>query len=479
MKRKLIFAGLLVNLLMVGTAGAATWTVNVATDIAGDTICTVAHCSFRGALQNATTDTDANVIINFAPALMDQTINYTNTNSNIIGHTLADPRNVTINGLGADHLTINAAGLLNVLGVFNDGTFTLNDITLTGGNYSSPPAGKGGGGIIIVGSVTANLNRVVITGNTTTGNGGGVYCECLALNINDSTFTTNTANVGGGIYGNNSATTVKNSTFNGNTAAGAMGFGGGMTITGGRNSFIWNTTITGNTSVRGGGLFVNLASTPVTTLTIGNTVISGNSGSTAFPEIFYFGGMFATAGNNHIGDSAGDSAATGNSIAWLASDGLDTSPMLGSLTIGNGGHTPTRIPLPGSPLIDSGSNTIASNAGITRDQRGYVRVFGGTVDKGAVESGLGPTAADASLTGRVVSVTGNPVPGAEVMLTDQNGSTVRARTSPFGYFQFDQLNTGESYVLTASAKGVVFQPQLVTMNGTVSGFELIAQPSGR
>lgn len=479
MKRNLVFTSVLANLLLALTASAATWTVTTAADGAASSPCTVASCTFRSALDKATFDTDANVVINFAPSLSGQTITYNHIDNNIIGHIPADPRNVTINGLGADHLTIDAGALQNVLGVFIDGTFTLNDITLTGGNYSPPPAGKGGGGIIIIGTVTVTLNRVVITGNTTTGNGGGVYCECLALNINDSTFSTNTANLGGGIYGSGAATTVKNSTFSGNTAAGAMGFGGGLAITGARNSFIWNTTITANTSVRGGGLYFNGASAPVTTLTIGNTVIAGNSGSTSFPEIFYFTGTFANAGNNHIGDSAGDSAATFNSIVWQGSDGLDTPPMLGALTIGNAGHTPTRIPLPGSPLIDSGSNTLAANAGLTRDQRGYVRVFGGTTDKGAVESGLGPTAADGALSGRVLNPAGTPVVGAQVSLVDRNGVTVFARTSPFGYYRFDLLETGSSYVLSASAKGLVFPTQLVDLSGSMGGIDLVALPDTR
>jgi len=36
----------------------------------------------------------------------------------------------------------------------------------------------------------------------------------------------------------------------------------------------------------------------------------------------------------------------------------------------NGGTTQTRALLPGSPALDAGSNTLATNAGLTTDQRG-------------------------------------------------------------------------------------------------------------
>jgi hypothetical protein len=62
---------------------------------------------------------------------------------------------------------------------------------------------------------------------------------------------------------------------------------------------------------------------------------------------------------------------------------------LGALS-DNGGPTSTRLPLPGSPLIDAIPNASCEAdgaAGITADQRGLVRPSptGGACDVGAVE----------------------------------------------------------------------------------------------
>ena len=73
---------------------------------------------------------------------------------------------------------------------------------------------------------------------------------------------------------------------------------------------------------------------------------------------------------------------------------LSGDPMLGPLQ-DNGGPTFTHKPLPGSPALDAGDNTIAADAGLTTDQRGagFARVLDSadadttqTVDAGAVEA---------------------------------------------------------------------------------------------
>jgi hypothetical protein len=63
--------------------------------------------------------------------------------------------------------------------------------------------------------------------------------------------------------------------------------------------------------------------------------------------------------------------------------------MLGTLA-DNGGLTPTMLPQPGSPAIDAGDNSSAtdtSNNLLEYDQRGigYPRINHGTVDLGAAE----------------------------------------------------------------------------------------------
>jgi hypothetical protein len=79
--------------------------------------------------------------------------------------------------------------------------------------------------------------------------------------------------------------------------------------------------------------------------------------------------------------------------------------MLGTLAASHG-RTLTIALLPGSPAIDHGSNALAvgpDGKPLRTDQRGYARVFGGTVDIGAFEFGSSPAPlpGDANGDGRV------------------------------------------------------------------------------
>jgi hypothetical protein len=98
-----------------------------------------------------------------------------------------------------------------------------------------------------------------------------------------------------------------------------------------------------------------------------------------------------------------------------------------------GGTTQTRALLPGSAALDAGDNTLATNNGLTTDQRGagFNRIVNGTVDIGAFESRgftiaatLGTpqsapfsTAFGAPLVATVSSAFGEPVNGGQVTFT--------------------------------------------------------------
>ncbi len=88
---------------------------------------------------------------------------------------------------------------------------------------------------------------------------------------------------------------------------------------------------------------------------------------------------------------------------------------------------------------------------------------------------LAPTAAPASISGRVVSRLGRGISGAFVTLTDQNGAVRTARTNGFGYYRFDGIAAGENYVVGASHKRYAFSPQTISVNENISGLELIAE----
>ncbi|KAI8475425.1 MAG: pectin lyase fold/virulence factor [Monoraphidium minutum] len=68
---------------------------------------------------------------------------------------------------------------------------------------------------------------------------------------------------------------------------------------------------------------------------------------------------------------------------WFKEGNTNCTANLGPLQE-NGGNGPTRIPNPGSPALQSGSNAAA--VALTTDQRGLPRIAGGVVDMGAVEA---------------------------------------------------------------------------------------------
>jgi pimeloyl-ACP methyl ester carboxylesterase len=72
---------------------------------------------------------------------------------------------------------------------------------------------------------------------------------------------------------------------------------------------------------------------------------------------------------------------------------------------------------------------------------------------------LVPTAATASISGRVLGRI-----KATVRLTSANGEITTVRTSTFGYYKFDNLPVGETYIVQPVAKGVHFSPSNLVFN---------------
>ncbi len=108
-------------------------------------------------------------------------------------------------------------------GVFNSGTMTLRDCTVSS-NTTSPsgsPASGSGGGIYNAGLATLTLSNCTVSGNSASGagNGGGIYSRTSShTTLDNSKVTTNTATSGGGVYVEpTSNLTVNSSTVSGNT----------------------------------------------------------------------------------------------------------------------------------------------------------------------------------------------------------------------------------------------------------------------
>lgn len=83
---------------------------------------------------------------------------------------------------------------------------------------------------------------------------------------------------------------------------------------------------------------------------------------------------------------------------------------------------------------------------------------------------LEPTAGPVSIAGRVVSPNGFGIGGAVVSLAGPDGQLLTAITAAFGYFRFDGLEAGQTYVIGVKAKRRTFEPSelAVTPNDDVA-----------
>jgi hypothetical protein len=87
-----------------------------------------------------------------------------------------------------------------------------------------------------------------------------------------------------------------------------------------------------------------------------------------------------------------------------------------------------------------------------------------------------PSASTVSVSGRVVTADGRGLRNAYVILTDQSGVPRHAITSSFGYYRFDNVRSGETYVAEISSKRFAFTPRVVNVTDDVTGLDFVAQP---
>ncbi len=343
-----------------------------------------------GSLRQALEEIAIGGTITFDPGLAGGTLALT-TGPLVPGNSVtidaSDAPGISLDGGGTDRVLIVDAGL----------TVNLSNLTVANG-YGFQLAG----GILNNGSLT--LDHVTVTGNTMTTDagdfwqgGGGIYTgEGGSLTLVDSSVTNNNAGwSGGGVYSFfNTTTTIERSTIAGNTSGDV---GGGLRLLG--NATIVNSTISGNTSTGwyGGALFmtdgvVNMTNTTVAentspsyapaavfvgtfgpgsaTLNLSNSIIANNITEGCFLAPFGAGAVAINSfGNNLFTDGTcypvGSDQVVGNALVGVLAD--------------NGGPTWTHALLAGSPAINAANNAVCPAV----DQRGVAR--DATCDIGSFE----------------------------------------------------------------------------------------------
>ena len=490
-------------------------------------------------------------------------------------------KNLTINGTGADRLTISGSDFNRVFTIYG-GTVHLKGMTITGGNTAvlnedSPAINSGG---------IMTIENCHITGNSTP-RGSGAISNGGIMTIINSTISNNTVNQPGSAAGGIKtfgALNLINSTVSGNRSLGNNNFaentGGVFVSTTTSPVAIVNSTIAGNTveseTVSAAGL-LRVNAPDSSNVTIRNSIIAANINNTLKSDVR---GRFTSQGYNIIG-----SIGTGSGFDRI-SDKIGNAlqvfdPLLAPL--GNyGGLTPTHAVSSNSPAV----NAAAPANALATDQRGISRTVGGRADIGAFEvnfsfsnsptgaggngtlpnaqvnqnytvqisaasltnlldfasksnspvndfllspftytivdgalpqglslnSGTGiltgaatqngtfyftvkatdaadnfsgvqayilivnaPTAASVSISGRVLTPDGHGLQNARLTLTDVYGNTRTAAASSFGYYRFEDIAAGETYVVSIQSRRYQFTPQIVNVASQIENLDFIGQ----
>ncbi|MCA1625629.1 MAG: ice-binding family protein [Acidobacteria bacterium] len=208
---------------------------------------------------------------------------------------------------------------------------------------------------------------------------------------------------------------------------------GGLTLVAGVYCFDTSAQLTGTLTLDAQGdsnaVFIFQIRTTLTTASNSSVVVINNGISC---NVFFQVGSSATLGS--------DTSFTGNILA-LASITLVTGADI------EGGRA---LALNGAVTLDT--NTISNNQCTNL-----------------------PTAATVSVSGRVLSSLRRGVSNAVVHLTNQNGDTQTARTNLFGYYTFNDIPAGETYIFNVYSKRYQFNPQVINLLEDLDGLNFTAQ----
>jgi hypothetical protein len=244
---------------------------------------------------------------------------------------------ISNSGQGVLKLTnVTVSGTVDREGIFNNGTMTLTDSTVSGNKNVCGVVPVGGG-------IT---NQVGAPGSAT-------------LTLINTTVSGNVADVGGGIWNDAGTVTLVNSTVSGNTA----NKGGGLWPEFG-TMVLTNSTVSGNTATEGGAIL-----TFEGTITVTNSLIDGDcvAGAQQAVEVVSNGYNIESPGDTCGFDQEGDQSRVSAVL-------LDLQPLAN-----NDGPTQTHAITTDSAAFNAGT------CEVDEDQRGVTRPQGPACDVGAFE----------------------------------------------------------------------------------------------
>ncbi|MGC2235791.1 MAG: G8 domain-containing protein [Pyrinomonadaceae bacterium] len=354
-----------------------------------------------------------------------------------------------------------------------------------------------GSGKITLGNGDATVSTVQI-GNTTTPTNAGSFDAPFTFNLGAGgqsisyLRTTVSRSTGPEV---NPARTLVNLTYDDNDAAPHT-----LTVAGG------NLTVGGTLALTNGVVVTNAA----------NTLI--HTGATATRTTGYVDGPLqhnfpaAAAYTYFVGQNGYSPVLATVSALGVAGDGLTVQ----ANDAGLGGFDPAHSTSRNWLVMENGDVTTtlqftyldpADVNGVEADYRAYKRTTAGVITDvcgapcvnttnntvttpsitdfsrwiaGDANAALVPTAATVNIGGRVMMPDGiTGLPRAKVVLTGGNLTEARTiTTNPFGYYNFDSLPTGQTYVLTVGSKQYRFSPPslVITPSDNIQNADFIARP---
>lgn len=85
------------------------------------------------------------------------------------------------------------------------------------------------------------------------------------------------------------------------------------------------------------------------------------------------------------------------------------------------------------------------------------------------------TAAGVEVSGRVMTPDGRGLRNATVSITDGAGNTRTATTSTFGYYRFDDVQVGETYIMAVSSRRYRYAPRAVPVFDSLTDVDFVGQ----
>ena len=398
-----------------------------------------------------------------------------------------------------------------------DRTATLTRTTVRNNTATGSSGGMGNNG-------TLNFYNSTLSGNTAP-LGGGMGNGGFA-NFANSTSSGKpaTSNKGGGIYNNTDATvhllntTVTNNQADGFAAAGIWNENSTPTTVRARN-----TIIAGNISGNGNPIDFTGGLT-----NLGNNLI--NNANPGLAPLGNYGGPTATHAllQSSPALNAGDNCVLTANTCGVAHDayGLDQRGSNALRLIGanvdigsferNISFTPATLP---SSIQNYTYNQQVTSTRLSGFADGNLAPFTYSVISGSLPPGLalntstgaitgsltqtgafpftikvvdtdgiagvqaysiqvfGPTSANVTISGRVLTTEGISLRNATVHLTDSEGRVRTSRSSSFGYYRFEDVEAGRTYVIAVNSKRFTFTPRILTVTEELSNVDLIAQNS--